>query len=244
MGIKLMNKWIVLLGVALIAASGFAQQQPEVKTQQDKSELKSLKEKQSYAIGVEVMKSLRRQGFDFDLNLVMKGMKDSYAGDKLAMTDEEMLEALNIASSTVRAQKVSDQLNAGLANRKAEEEFVAQNKTREGVVTLPSGLQYKVLKDSNGKRPTAADTVEVNYRGTLVDGTQFDSTYDDGHPATIRVSDPHVIAGLREALKLMPVGAKWELFIPSRLAYGQRASGKVISSYSMLIYELEIVAVK
>ena len=141
-------------------------------------------------------------------------------------------------------RKTSDALDAGQDNKRAEEEFLAQNKSKEHVVTLPSGLQYKIIKGGNGKKATAEETVEVNNRGTLVNGTQFESTYDANQPATIEVSDSHVIAGLREALKLMPVGAKWQLVIPSRLAYGQRAAGKLIGPYSMLIYELELLAIK
>lgn len=109
---------------------------------------------------------------------------------------------------------------------------------------LPSGLQYKVIKDGTGNKPAAGDPVEVNYRGTLLDGTQFDSTYESSQPATIRLSDTHVIAGLRQVLKLMPVGAKWQVFIPSRLAYGQRSAGRLIGPYSMLIYEIELLAIK
>jgi len=160
------------------------------------------------------------------------------------MTEQEMLESLNISASEARVRKTSDMLVAGQDNKKNEEEFLAVNKTKEGVVALPSGLQYKIVKDAKGRKPTAEDTVEVNYRGTLADGTQFDSTYAAGHPSTIKVSDPHVIAGLREALKLMPLGAKWQLFIPSRLAYGQRPSGKQIGPYSLLVYDLELLEIK
>jgi len=176
--------------------------------------------------------------------MVIRGMKDAEAGGKLAMADDEMLEMLNISASEARVMKTSDQLIAGQENKKAEEEFLAQNSSKNGIVTLPSGLQYKVLKDGSGKKPTADDTVEVNYRGTLVDGTPFENTYEGSQPFTIKVSNPHVIAGLREALKLMPVGSTWQLYIPSRLAYGQRPSGKVIGPYSMLIYELEVVSIQ
>jgi FKBP-type peptidyl-prolyl cis-trans isomerase len=244
MGIKLMKNWIIILAVAVLATPVIAQQELTVKTPEGKPEIKSFKEKQSYAMGVEMLRNLKRQGYDFDLNIVMLGMKDAFAGDKLALTDEEILENLNISASLVREKKVGNMLDTGLANRKAQEDFIAQNKTKEGVVTLPSGLQYKIIKSANGKHPAAADTVEVHYRGTLVEGTQFESTYDAGKPATINVSDPHVIAGLREALRLMPVGAKWQLFIPSQLAYGQRAAGKLIGPYSMLIYEMELLAIK
>jgi FKBP-type peptidyl-prolyl cis-trans isomerase FklB len=244
MRVKLVKDWIIILGVALMTATMVAQPNPAVKAPPEKPEFQTYREKQSYSMGVELLRNLQRQGFDFDLDVVIRGMKDAFAGDKLALTEEDIMENLNIAASRLREQKVSRQLNAGLANKKAEEDFVAQNKTKEGVVTLPSGLQYKIIKDANGKRPSASDSVEVNYRGTLLDGTQFESTYDGGHPATIQVSDPHVIAGLREALKLMPVGAKWQFFIPAQLAYGQRASGKVVGPYSMLVYELELLAIK
>lgn len=239
-----LTKSAILFLLFLPAGSIIAQQNAVHPPPQGKSAFKTLKENESYAMGVEMLRNLKRQRFDFDLNTVILGMKDADAGGKLAMTDDEMLEMLNISASEARMMKTSDQLIAGQENRKAEEEFLAQNHSREGVVTLPSGLQYKVLKAGNGNKPSAADTVEVNYRGTLVDGTQFENTYDAGHPATIRVSDPHVTAGLREALKLMPVGAKWQLFIPSRLAYGQRPSGRVIGPYSMLIYELEVLSIQ
>lgn len=238
------TKSAILFLLFLPAGSIIAQQNAGAKKPAEKPALRTLKEKESYAMGVEMLRNLKRQRFDFDLNTVMLGMKDADAGGKLAMTDDEMLEMLNISASEARMMKTSDQLVAGQENRKAEEDFLAQNHSRKGVVTLPSGLQYKVLKEGNGNKPTAADTVEVNYRGTLIDGTQFENTNDAGHPATIRVSDPHVIAGLRETLKLMPVGARWQLFIPSRLAYGQRPSGRVIGPYSMLIYDLELLSIQ
>jgi FKBP-type peptidyl-prolyl cis-trans isomerase len=239
MRIKQTRTAITILAVVLLATTAFAQKNPP-----EKPAFKTIKDKESYAMGVELLRNLKRQRFDFDLNMVIRGMKDADAGNKLAMTDEEMLEALNISASESRMNKTSDMLIEGQDNKKAEQEFLALNKSKEGVVTLPSGLQYKVINAGEGKKPGAEETVEVNYRGTLVNGTQFESTYDSGQPATIKVSDPHVIAGLREALKLMPVGAKWQLFIPSRLAYGQRPSGRVIGPYSMLIYEVDLLAIK
>jgi FKBP-type peptidyl-prolyl cis-trans isomerase FklB len=244
MRIKQMTNAILFFGLFLLAGPVIAQQKPAVHTPEEKPVFKTLKEKQSYAMGIEMLRNLKRQKFDFDLNFVMRGMKDADTGGKLAMTDDEMLEMLNISASEARMMKTSDQLVAGQENKKAEEEFLAQNESKEGVVKLPSGLQYKIIKDGNGEKPTSEESVQVNYRGTLVDGAKFDSTYESGQPATIKVSNPHVIAGLREALKLMPVGAKWQLFIPSRLAYGQRPSGRIIGPYSMLIYELEILSIQ
>ncbi len=232
---KIAKTWMTIFGIALIAAQVSAQEKPELKTFKDRG---------SYAMGVEMLRNLQRQGFDFDMDLVIAGMKDAQAGGKLAMTAEEMLESMNISASLTRVKKTSDRLMTGQDNKKEEEEFLAGNKAKDGVVTLASGLQYKIVKNSNGKKPAAGDTVQVNYRGDLLNGTQFDSTYDAGQPATINLSDTHVIAGLKEALKLMPVGSKWLLFIPSRLAYGQRGIGKAIGPYAMLIYELEIVGIK
>ena len=191
-----------------------------------------------------MLRNLKRQGFDFDLDLVIRGMKDADKGSELALTDQEMLDALNLSASQARVRRTSDQLVAGQENRKREEEFFAENRAQNGVVTLPSGLQYKVLRPGNGQKPAAGDTVQLNYRGTLLDGKQFENTYEAGTPATMKVSDPHVIAGLREALKLMPVGGHWQLFIPSRLAYGQRSAGQLIGPYSALIYDVEILAIK
>src|SRR6266567_2548040 len=132
MGIKLTMNWVIVLGVALIAATVIAQQKPELKT---------LKDKESYAMGVEMLRNLKRQGFDFDLNIVIRGMNDAEAGGKLALTDEEMLESLNISASLARVRKTSDGLIAGQDNKKGEEEFLARNKSQADVVTLPSGLQ-------------------------------------------------------------------------------------------------------
>jgi FKBP-type peptidyl-prolyl cis-trans isomerase FklB len=244
MTIKQTKNTILFLGLFLLAGPAIAQQKPAVNTPEEKPVFKTLKEKQSYAMGTEMLRNLKRQKFDFDLNFVIRGMKDADAGGKLALTDDETLEMLNISASEARMMKTGDQLVAGLENKKAEEEFLAQNESKEGVVKLPSGLQYKIIKDGNGKKPTSEDSVQVNYRGTLVDGAQFENTYESGKPASIKVSDPHVIAGLREALKLMPAGAKWQLFIPSRLAYGQRPSGKGIGPYSMLIYELDVLSIQ
>jgi FKBP-type peptidyl-prolyl cis-trans isomerase FklB len=127
-------------------------------------------------------------------------------------------------------------------NRKAGESFLAENKKKEGVVTLPSGLQYKVLKAGDGKKPTDADTVECHYRGTLINGTEFDSSYLTGQPATFKIAG--VIPGWREALKLMPVGSKWQLFVPSQLAYGARGKGGSIGPNAALIFEVELLAIK
>src|ERR1700674_3917794 len=144
-----------------------------------------------------------------------------------------MKAALTKLQSDLRAKQEEAMQKAGEVNKKTGEDFLAQNKTKEGVVTLPDGLQYKILKEGTGPKPAAADTVVCNYRGTLIDGTEFDSSYKRGQPATFPVSG--VIKGWTEALSLMPVGSKWQLFVPSNLAYGERAPGAEIGPNSTLI---------
>lgn len=227
-------KWMAVLAVALLAAQAIAEEPLVLKTQKDR---------ESYAIGVEMARNFKRQGIEVDLDIVMRGMKDVLAGDKLLLTDNDLLTTMNMFASELRRKKASARLTAALDNKKEGEEFLAANKTKEGVVTLPSGLQYKILKAGDGKKPTEADTVECQYRGTLIDGTEFDSTYRTGQPIAFKLSDIYLISGLREALKLMPVGSKWQLFIPHQLAYGQRGKGR-IGPNETLIYELELVAIK
>ena len=227
-------KWMAVLAVALLAAQAIAEEPLVLKTQKDR---------ENYAIGVEMARNFKRQGIEVDLDIVMRGMKDVLAGDKLLLTDNDLLTTMNMFASELRRKKASARLTAALDNKKEGEEFLAANKTKEGVVTLPSGLQYKILKAGDGKKPTEADTVECQYRGTLIDGTEFDSTYRTGQPIAFKLSDIYLISGLREALKLMPVGSKWQLFIPHQLAYGQRGKGR-IGPNETLIYELELVAIK
>ncbi len=226
---------MVILGVLFLIAQVSAE---------ETSVLKTKKERESYSIGVEVLRNFKRQGFNLDLDTVIRGMKDAQAGGKLLLTDAEILDTLNTFGTEVRVKKAAGRVLTGQENKKEGETYLAENKTREGVVSLPSGLQYKIIKEGGGRKPTADDTVEINYRGTLVNGTEFESSYAAGQPATIGVSDPHLIAGLKEALKLMPVGSKWELFIPEQLAYGQRGSGRFIGPYAALIFEVELLAIK
>jgi UDP-GlcNAc:undecaprenyl-phosphate/decaprenyl-phosphate GlcNAc-1-phosphate transferase len=230
---KMVRKLImVALGVFLLTAPANAEEKLILKTQRDI---------QSYAMGVEVLSNFNRQGFDFDLDIVIRGMKDAAAGGKLLLTKEDYLIALNMAASEIRRKKTEAKLIAQQDNKKKGEAFLAENKTKEGVVALPSGLQYKILKTGDGKKPTEADTVQCRYRGILINGTEFDNSERSGQPATHKVSE--VLPGWREALKLMPVGSKWQIFIPPQLAYGQRGSGR-IGPYETIIYELELVDIK
>jgi FKBP-type peptidyl-prolyl cis-trans isomerase FklB len=205
--------------------------------------LKTETDKTSYAIGMNIGKSMNKNSVDIDPNIVARGIKDALAGGKTLLTDDEA-KAVMAAFQTEMRKKVEDKMQEdGAKNKKEGSAFLDANKARDGVVILPSGLQYKVLTQGTGPKPTAQDTVECNYRGTLIDGTEFDSTAKHGgKPATFPVGG--VIKGWTEALQLMPVGSKWQLFIPGDLAYGQRGAGGVIGPNATLIFEVELISIQ
>jgi FKBP-type peptidyl-prolyl cis-trans isomerase FklB len=230
-----------------MAAQASAEEPPVLKTQ---------KEKVSYAAGVDMARSLQRQGVEVDRDLFLKGVQDGLSGGSLLLSDDDINKTLKAFKTeqkmklAERKYRQSEQLRkqrqaaalAGEENRKAGEVFLAANKAKDGVVTLSSGLQYKVLKAGDGRKPTDTDTVECRYRGTLIDGTEFDRSDPAGQPATFKVAG--VIPGWREALKRMPAGSKWQLFIPPQLAYGARGAGRAIGPNATLIFDLELLAVK
>jgi FKBP-type peptidyl-prolyl cis-trans isomerase FklB len=203
--------------------------------------LKTDKDKQSYAIGMNIGKSIHRDGVDVDPNILLRGMKDALAGGKTVMTDDEAKAVMTNLQVELHKQQAEKAQQAGDANKKAGDAFLAANKTKDGVITLPSGLQYKILTQGTGPKPTATDTVVCNYKGTLLDNTEFDSSYSRNQPLTIPVGG--VIKGWTEALQLMPVGSKWQLFIPSDLAYGPQAKGP-IGANSTLIFEVELLSIQ
>lgn len=200
--------------------------------------LKTQKEKFSYALGMsngkKLAEILRKQSIPFDPAIMGRGLKDGLIGGKTLLTDQEAQAVVD----SVRSELMKKQQAVG---KKEGEDFLAANKGKEGVVALPSGLQYKILKAGTGPKPTASDTVLVNYRGTLVDGKEFDSSYKRGQPLKIGVSG--VIKGWTEALELMPVGSKWQLVIPSDLAYGENGN-QGIPANSTLIFEVELVSIE
>jgi FKBP-type peptidyl-prolyl cis-trans isomerase FklB len=210
--------------------------------------LKTDKDKESYAIGLNIGKSIHRDGVDVDPNILLRGMKDALGDGKTLLSDDEAKAVMTSLQTRLRKQQAEKaQLAAeaakkvGEANKSAGDAFLAENKTKEGVVTLPSGLQYKILTEGTGPKPTATDTVVCNYKGTLLDNTEFDSSYSRKEPLTIPVGG--VIKGWTEALQLMPVGSKWQLFIPSDLAYGPQAKGP-IGPNSTLIFEVELLSIQ
>ncbi|MGA9544154.1 MAG: FKBP-type peptidyl-prolyl cis-trans isomerase [Candidatus Sulfotelmatobacter sp.] len=208
--------------------------------------LKTEKDKFSYALGMNQAKrmseGLKKQSVPFDSAIFLRGMRDGFAGGKTLLTDEEAQAVMTEMQKQMHEQQQAKMEQAAAVNKKEGDAFLAANKGKEGVVTLPSGLQYKILTAGTGTKPTTGDSVVCNYRGTLINGTEFDSSYKRGQPATFPVTG--VIKGWTEALQLMPVGSKWQLFIPADLAYGDRGAGADIGPGSTLIFEIELLSIK
>ena len=216
---------------------------PAPKTgQADASPFKTPKETQSYALGMNIGDTLHRQSIDVDFTLLIQGMKDAMTGGKTALTEEQATQALMQLQQEMRAKAEEKQKQLATTNKAEGDAFLAANKTKEGVVTTASGLQYKILTPGTGPKPTATDTVTVNYRGTLLNGKEFDSSYKRNQPATFQVGG--VIKGWTEALQLMPVGSKWQIWIPSDLAYGERQMGPDITPNSTLAFEVELLSIQ
>jgi FKBP-type peptidyl-prolyl cis-trans isomerase FklB len=226
-------RWLTLIGVVLLAAQVSAAEKPVLKTQQDKV---------NYGIGVYVGRNFKQQKMDLNLDLVIQGLKDEMKGEKLLLDENELKQVMTLFQAELRKKQKQAMKAAGEDNKKEGDAFLAENKKKEGVVTLPSGLQYKVLTKGEGKKPAEKDTVEVQYRGTLINGTEFDSSQRRGKAAVFKVSD--VIPGWREALQLMPVGSKWQLVVPPMLAYGERGAGQQIGPNATLIFEVELLGIK
>jgi FKBP-type peptidyl-prolyl cis-trans isomerase len=199
------------------------------------------KDKQSYAIGLNVGKSLHRDDIDVDPKIVLQGLQDAMGDGKVLLTDDQIKTVMTDLQNQVRQKQEEKKQALAETNKKEGAAFLAANATKPGVVTLPSGLQYKVLTAGTGPKPTATDSVVCNYRGTFLDNTEFDSSYKRGQPATFPVSG--VIKGWTEALQLMPVGSKWQLFIPADLAYGERAR-EPIGPNATLVFDLELLSVQ
>lgn len=206
------------------------------------SKLDTIEQKASYSFGVDFAKRLKLQGINLDINALTRGIQDASEGKKLAIPDGEMEQARTQFLQKLQADLMIKQKELGTKNLKESQIFLATNAKKEGVVTTNSGLQYKILKPGNGATPKLEDTVITHYRGTLIDGREFDSSYKHNKPATFPVKG--VIRGWTEALQLMKVGAKWQLFIPPDLAYGKNKRSELIQPNSTLIFELELLEVK
>jgi FKBP-type peptidyl-prolyl cis-trans isomerase FklB len=222
----------VVMCVMLVASHAMAGEKLELKTQKDKA---------SYAIGMSMGGSLKKNGIEVNSDVLFAGIKDALSGSKPLMTEEEMKDTMTALQKEAQAKQQEQAKAVAEKNKKEGEAFLAANKKKDGVITLKSGLQYKIIKSGSGKTPKATDSVTVNYRGTLIDGTEFDSSYKRGQPATFPVNG--VIPGWTEALQLMKEGAKWQLFIPSNLAYGERGAGGVIGPDAVLIFDVELISI-
>ena len=227
------RRWILAAAIALLLSFAAAAQ--------DAAELKTDKDKFSYALGMNIGESLRKQGLELDTVVFAKAFAEAFNGAKTAMTDQEMQSLLQAAAQEIRKKQAALQAEKSEAALKDGEAFLAANKAKEGVVTLPSGLQYKVLAAGTGEKPTPDDTVTCNYKGTLINGTEFDASEKHGGPLSFPVKG--VIAGWTEALQLIPVGSKWQLFVPSNLAYGAQGPGE-IGPNATLIFEVELVSIQ
>ncbi len=232
-GVPMRWIWIACLGMIFLAGQVNAQEKPAMKSE---------KEKISYIIGMDIGNNFKRQGVEVDPDILAKGIKDALSGAKPQLTEQEAKDVMASFEKEMRAKQEALRKTAGEKNKKEGEQFLAANKTKEGVKTLPSGLQYKVIKPGTGKKPQLTDTVTVQYRGTLIDGTEFDSSYRRGQPATFEVNK--VIPGWTEALQLMQEGAKWQVFIPANLAYGERGAGQQIGPNAALIFDVELVSIQ
>jgi FKBP-type peptidyl-prolyl cis-trans isomerase FklB len=206
----------------------------------EKPELKDENDRVNYSLGYQIGGDFKRQGVAIRPELIVKGIQDALSGAEPLMTPQEMNKTLVDLKKRITAAQREQRQKAAGKNLAESKTFLAENAKKEGVKTLPSGLQYKVIKEGSGAMPRATDTVTVHYRGTLIDGTEFDSSHSRGKPAAFRAD--RVIAGWKEALQLMKEGAKWELFIPPELAYGER--GGRIPPNSALIFEVELLSVK
>jgi FKBP-type peptidyl-prolyl cis-trans isomerase FklB len=221
----------LLLGFAVIASYGCAA---------EKTVLKDEKDRLSYSFGVNIGKSLKDQSLDIDPDILSQGFKDAYTDSELMMVEEEVLDVLSAYQQEMRDQHTERAGELAEKNKAEGEAFLAANKEKEGVVVLPSGLQYRVIIEGTGKTPEFSDMVKTHYRGTLIDGTEFD--YERGEAAVFPVNG--VIKGWIEALMLMKEGAKWELFIPADLAYGTRGAGSMIGPNAILIFEIELISIE
>jgi FKBP-type peptidyl-prolyl cis-trans isomerase len=240
---KIIAAGMMLLGNVLAQQTPAAAAQPPSATgNQNPSALPTQKDKVSYAIGMNIGTNLHRQSVDVDPKLLQQGLHDALSGGKTLLSEDEARAALTEFQTEMSKKQQDKMQQAGEANKKEGDAFLAANKSKEVVVALPSGLQYKILSAGTGPKPAASDSVVCNYRGTLIDGKEFDSSYKRGQPATFPVGG--VIKGWTEALQLMPVGSKWQLFVPSELAYGDRGTGADIGPNATLIFEVELLSIQ
>jgi FKBP-type peptidyl-prolyl cis-trans isomerase FklB len=235
---------LILLSVALVS-SAFAQKKGAAKTGKVSgaaTEFKTTMDSVSYTIGVNIGSKIKSDKMDMNLDLFFKGIKDVSNGSTPVLTDAQMQELMQKFQQMMMVKQKEMAKELSEKNKKAGDAFLAANKKKEGVITTVSGLQYQILTKGTGKIPTAQDTVVAHYKGTLVDGTEFDNSFKRNEPATFAVGG--VIKGWQEALQMMPVGSKWQLVVPAELGYGEQGAGQVIPPGSTLIFEIELISIK
>ncbi len=233
---------VAVVGLAVAIVSGVAAGQDTATKGTATAELKDLKSKASYSIGLTIGRQLKGAAVDVEPDLIVRGLKDALSGAKPLVTDEQIQQVMQEFQQEVVARKMEEAKGATDKNKKAGDAFLAANKAKPGIFTLPNGLQYKVIKEGTGATPKASDTVTTNYRGQLLDGTEFDSSYKRNKPASFAVNG--VIKGWTEALQRMKVGSKWQLYIPSDLAYGQNPPpGSQIGPNSVLVFDIELLGI-
>ncbi len=221
-----------VLGILVFAHIGYTAETTVLKTEKDKI---------SYGIGMDIGKNMKEQSIDIDPDILARGIKDTFLGGELLLSEEELRTTMEDFRNKMMAKQQTQMKALAEKNKKEGEAFLSENKKKKGVVSLPSGLQYKVIKAGEGDTPKSTDKVTVHYRGTLIDGTEFDSSYSRGKPASFRVDG--VITGWTEALQLMNAGSKWQLFIPSNLAYGERGTRGRIGPNAALIFDIELISI-
>jgi FKBP-type peptidyl-prolyl cis-trans isomerase FklB len=222
---------VIAMGICFLVSSGWAGEQVP---------LSGRKAKESYSLGYEFGKNLTKQEIEIDADIILRAVSEALAGKDPALSQEEIKSTLQLLRQRLTALRDRRALELADKTREEGKAFLASNKMKEGVITLPSGLQYKVLREGNGPRPAPDGMVKVNYRGTLIDGTEFDSSYRLDEPPTIAVSG--VIKAWTEALPLMKTGSKWQLVVPPELAYGERRHGRIPAN-TVLIFELEVLSI-
>lgn len=229
-----MRFWMVAVLCFVLLASQVSAEEAGLKDQKDKV---------SYSMGMNFGEYLKKQDIEIKTDILVQGLKDMLAGKKTLLTEQEYHDTMAAFQKEMMTKQMEKSKQLGEKNKKEGEAFLAENKKKEGIITLPSGLQYKVLKEGDGAIPKLTDTVTTNYRGTLTDGKEFDSSYRREQAATFPVKG--VIPGWTEALQLMKVGSKWQLFVPSNLAYGERGAGRGdIGPNATLIFEVELLSIK
>lgn len=226
------SKWTLSCALLLIAAQAAADEPAALETQ---------KGRLSYSIGVSIGKNLKNEQTDVDLNLLTLGLKNSLANEHLLMTDTQWRGVLNAYRSEMSQRAKVTRMQQVETNRKKSDAFLAEHGKQKDVVILPSGVQYTILKAGNGEKPVDSSVVQVNYRGTKIDGSQFDATEPD-RPARLKLAA--LIPGWKETLKLMPAGSKWQIVIPPKLAYGERGAGSDIGPNETLIFDVELTAIE